>query len=354
MYLANRKFRVYTDHISLQWLRTIHNAMGRLGRWSVLLQGYDFDIVHKSGKSHGNADALSRRQYEEQSSQVPITEPAQVHSVHKSVEDNTDTQCETLEYKLTYATDIERTIFSIDNPENGTDQSINVQARQRIDDSLNQYIVYLEYGSLPSDSNTARCTVAEVQDYIVQEGVLYHYYYPRGKGHNIDRQIKHLVVPTCLRNDILLSYHDSVLGGHQGIDCTYNGIRQKYYWPKMFSEIERYVKSCTTCQRVKVNRHGKHAPLQPLPVGDVFSRLHIDILGPLKTSPEGYKYVLLVVDSFSKWCEAFPLKSQNAAGVARIPYNDIMSLWGTLVPTFRQRSTVRRLRAERTYTTLKV
>ena len=96
----------------------------------------------------------------------------------------------------------------------------------------------------------------------------------------------------------------------------------------MFSEIERYVKSCTTCQRVKVNRHGKHAPLQPLPVGDVFSRLHIDILGPLKTSPEGYKYVLLVVDSFSKWCEAFPLKSQNAAEVAKILYNEIICRYG--------------------------
>ena len=99
----------------------------------VLLQGYDFDIVHKSGKSHGNADALSRRQYEEQP--LKFTEPAQVHS-------NTDTQCETLEYKQTDATDIDSPLLSIDNLENVTDQPINVQARQRLDDYLNQYIVY--------------------------------------------------------------------------------------------------------------------------------------------------------------------------------------------------------------------
>lgn len=325
VYLANRKFTVHTDHVSLQWLRTIHNATGRLGRWSVLLQGYDFDIVHKSGQSHGNADALSRRQYESHSSQVPITEPTQVpliatpsHAVHEQ-------SCETIEYKLTYATDTPP-VCSIDGP--SVDQSVHIRHRQRSDDALNQYIMYLDDGYLPPDQGVARRIVAEAQDYIVQDGILYHYYYPRGKGHKVDRQIKQLVVPTCLRNDIFLSYHDSLLGGHQGIDRTYNSIRQKYYWPKMFADTENYVKSCTTCQRIKVSHHGKHAPLQPLPVGDVFSRLHIDILGPLPTSPKGYKYILLVVDSFSKWCEAFPLKSQDAAEIANIFYNEIICRYG--------------------------
>ena len=326
VYLANRKFRVHTDHVSLQWLRAIHNAGGRLGRWSILLQGYDFDIVHKSGKSHGNADALSRRQYVVNASSVQVThDTSPIQPVADDIGETVPG--DTLEYQLTYATDTE-TICSIDNPDSLTDHAVNIRDRQRHDESLNKYITYLESGSLPNEANAARRIVAEVHDYVLQDGILYHYYYPRGKGHQVDRQIKQLVVPACLRNDVLLTYHDSVLGGHQGVDRTYNSIRQKYFWPKMFSDIDIYVKSCTTCQRVKVNRHAQRAPLQPLPIGDVFSRLHIDILGPLKTSPEGYKYVLLVVDSFSKWCEAFPLKTQEASEVAKILYNEIICRYG--------------------------
>ena len=66
VYLANKKFHVQTDHVSLQWLRTIQDTTGRLGRWSIQLQGYDFEVVHKSGNSHGNADALLRRTYNDE------------------------------------------------------------------------------------------------------------------------------------------------------------------------------------------------------------------------------------------------------------------------------------------------
>ena len=62
-YIADKMFTVYTDHISLKWLQSLKDTTGRLGRWSLLLQPYTFEIVHKKGKSHGNADALSRRQY---------------------------------------------------------------------------------------------------------------------------------------------------------------------------------------------------------------------------------------------------------------------------------------------------
>ena len=55
-YLHNRKFTVYTDHCSLRWLMNIKDATGRLARWSLLLQQYDFDIVYRPGKQNCNAD----------------------------------------------------------------------------------------------------------------------------------------------------------------------------------------------------------------------------------------------------------------------------------------------------------
>ncbi|XP_058789765.1 uncharacterized protein LOC131663392 [Phymastichus coffea] len=47
-------------HYSLVWLRNLRSPNGKLGRWSLRLQAYDFDIVHRSGKDNVVPDALSR------------------------------------------------------------------------------------------------------------------------------------------------------------------------------------------------------------------------------------------------------------------------------------------------------
>jgi len=60
-YLYGRKFVIRTDHISLKWLLTFRNLEGQLARWLEQIQQYDFEIVHRKGNLHSNADGLSRR-----------------------------------------------------------------------------------------------------------------------------------------------------------------------------------------------------------------------------------------------------------------------------------------------------
>ena len=62
-YLHRRRFTVVTVHSSLRWLMNVKDASGRLATWALLLQQYDFKIVHRPGKVHGNADSLSRCPY---------------------------------------------------------------------------------------------------------------------------------------------------------------------------------------------------------------------------------------------------------------------------------------------------
>ena len=64
---------MYTDNISVKWLKQIKNCQGRLGRWALSLQGYNFQVIHKSGTANGNADGLSRRKY-------PANEPERQQS----------------------------------------------------------------------------------------------------------------------------------------------------------------------------------------------------------------------------------------------------------------------------------
>ena len=150
------------------------------------------------------------------------------------------------------------------------------------------------------------------------------------KEQNPDNFILQLAFPTSQRKIVLASYHDCKAGGgHFGIKRTFAPIKQKYWWPKMYQQVKDYISTCSSCQRAKVSRTGHPVPLNPLPIEDVFfSRIHIDILCSLPKTKEGYQYVLLVVDSFSKWTEAFPLRIQEAKEVADLLYNEVFTRYG--------------------------
>ena len=60
-YLLGRRFVIRTDHAVLQWLRRTPEPMGQLARWMTLIEQYNFEVIHRTGSKHGNADGLSRR-----------------------------------------------------------------------------------------------------------------------------------------------------------------------------------------------------------------------------------------------------------------------------------------------------
>ena len=60
-YLLGRHFVVRTDHGSLKWLMRFKNPEGQTWRRIIVLRTYDFEIQHRPGKQHGNANDLSRR-----------------------------------------------------------------------------------------------------------------------------------------------------------------------------------------------------------------------------------------------------------------------------------------------------
>ncbi|GBO18349.1 Retrovirus-related Pol polyprotein from transposon 297 [Araneus ventricosus] len=60
-YLYGRKFLLRTNHASIRWFLNFREPEGQIASWIQRLQEYDFEIQHRKGTSHGNADALSRR-----------------------------------------------------------------------------------------------------------------------------------------------------------------------------------------------------------------------------------------------------------------------------------------------------
>ncbi|KRY16110.1 Retrovirus-related Pol polyprotein from transposon 17.6 [Trichinella patagoniensis] len=59
-FLYGRRFTVRTDHGSLMWLRNFKEPEGQVARWLEQLAEFDFEVVHRPGRKHQNADALSR------------------------------------------------------------------------------------------------------------------------------------------------------------------------------------------------------------------------------------------------------------------------------------------------------
>ena len=59
-YLESLPFKVITDHRSLLYLDKMKNSTSRLTRWSLSLQPFVFNVIHRAGSMHGNADGLSR------------------------------------------------------------------------------------------------------------------------------------------------------------------------------------------------------------------------------------------------------------------------------------------------------
>ncbi|GFN73642.1 Pol polyprotein [Plakobranchus ocellatus] len=68
-----RHFKVRTDHNSLRWLTSFKEPQGQLTRWLEELSHYDMEIIHRPGKQHGNADALSRIPYVEECSSYIVS-----------------------------------------------------------------------------------------------------------------------------------------------------------------------------------------------------------------------------------------------------------------------------------------
>ena len=64
-YLYGQRFLLRTDHTSLTWLLSFKEPEGQVARWIEALQDYDFEVQHRAGRLHSNADALSRHPCED-------------------------------------------------------------------------------------------------------------------------------------------------------------------------------------------------------------------------------------------------------------------------------------------------
>jgi hypothetical protein len=110
------------------------------------------------------------------------------------------------------------------------------------------------------------------------------------------------MVPIALRQQIISMFHNSWFGGHEGIHKTIQRIQLYYFWPNMQQDVTDIIKACEKCEKRHSTPHLRPLTLTPLPtLSAPNQRVHADLFGPLKTSSNGKKYILVMTDAFTRY-----------------------------------------------------
>ena len=293
-YLLGRRFRLRTDHHSLTWLMTFKEPQGQVARWLERLQEYNFEVEHRAGRSHGNADAMSRkpRRYHgdcPSCGQLPKPQ-SQVSTVDSSAQKRSE---------ISWAADgiVEAQL---------EDPDVGLVLRW-----LSQNKVKPTKQELQPMSHTTRAVWAQFELLQLQDGVLVLKDAKDRQGYR-----NRTVLPSKLIKPAIKELHDGVAGGHLGRMKTLRKMKTRFWRPGMTKEVHRYCDNCLTCAQCK-SKPRPRAPLQSIPSGNPMQRVHIDIVGPLPRTKKGNCYILTAECSFTKWVEAWAIPNQRASTCAK-------------------------------------
>ncbi|KAL7296181.1 hypothetical protein TKK_0010721 [Trichogramma kaykai] len=252
-YVEGYRFRVITDHSSLRWLHNLRNPTGKLSRWSLELQQFDYIVEHRKGANNVVPDALSRL-HEDESDEAQIASI----TIDEKVEDNW--------YK-------------------------KLLTKVKADPS--KYPYHKAVGS-----------------------TLYHYRPdPFIDDVTDDQDAWKLIVPREKRQQVLFECHEEPISGHLGRHKTYERLAMRYYWPSAHRDVTKYVHECQICQQCKVQhpagRMGRRPITRPWCV------VAGDTMGPFPRSAQGNEYIIIFMDLFTRWIEAIPVRKANARKVRK-------------------------------------
>ena len=225
-YLLGSTFTLRTDHNALLWLQNFKNPEGQMARWLEKLQEYSFEIEHRPGSKHNNADALSRR---------PNTSPVSVTNI------STD--------------------FVYDKY---TGSATDLVTLQQNDPIIGPVIRAKEQGvqQPSSDEYSGRCIrLFQLWDQLIlEQGVLFRQF------HDSTHNTVHcqLVVPEAIKDEILKQLHAGSTGGHLGIEKTLSKLKKRFYWPGHYNNVQDWCSSCIDCATRKTPIPQNRAPLSSI------------------------------------------------------------------------------------------
>ena len=185
---------------------------------------------------------------------------------------------------------------------------------------------YIADGRLPGNALKQKKVAGEAANYMIVNGLLFKIIQHKESGKWV--QYLPLVIPEKFESNILNMYHNSLLAMHQGLYRTFLTIQKQFYFPNMLPKIQRYIESCTLCQRTKP-KNTKHRPYYGrIPTEYVpCENLAVD----LKKMPMGilkYEYLLIATCEKTNFVYAIPLQNRKTQTIANALLHRVFCLTG--------------------------
>jgi hypothetical protein len=235
-YLLGKKCTFHVDHSALVYLVSKELLKGKLARWTLLLQEYEFDIVHRLGLQHVVADHLSRLEFGEAPTGV--------------VDDFPDVG------------------VMIVTPE--------TKPRDDPDRWLMEIVYFLSHGVPLDELSKAERKRLGVRSraFTLMNGILYH--------KSADGVWRH-VVRKDKQEDVLRECHNGVAGGDYVGELIARKVWQSgLWWPTVLQDAHMFVKECDVCQRTGQSQESARMPHQPVLPLEPFQKWGLDFVGPFK------------------------------------------------------------------------
>lgn len=268
-YLLGIKFTIVSDCNALRSTFTKRDLIPRISRWWIQFLEYDCSIEYRPGEKMAHVDALSRGAIVDQQEPIHVLDILNV-----SVDDWISTV-----------------------------QSADEEVRR--------------IKEIVQDPETSKIAAIH-KEYQVKNGRVYRV---------IEDGSLRWLVPRGVRWQVLKTNHNDV--GHFGFEKTLQRIKSMFWFPKMRKFIRKYVSACLECAHHKIPSGAKEGTLHPIPKVDVpLHTIHADHLGPFPRSKHGNVYILVIVDSFTKYVYLSAVRSTKSKASIKV-FQTYFSLFGS-------------------------
>ena len=277
---------VETDHAALTSILKTKEPSGRVARWVMTLQSYKFTIRHRPGALMALPDSLSRL--------VPPDLEVSADLAHPSPSTSVLLLSSTFNFAIEQDKD-----------------SLVCEIRR----SLRVPGVVL---SAPAQALALALSPGHLE---LHDDILF--MVPPGKrGHSFQRRA---VVPEHMHSVLIKEHHDAATAGHFSWKKTYARLQPKFVWPDMYRDIRQHCSDCVICAQAKQSHRRLTGEMNAAQVGYPWRRVYTDYVGPLPLTARGNSYILVFIEDFSGWPEAFATPDSTAQTFADKVLDEIIA-----------------------------